>query len=396
MKSHSISIVLVTNAYFPATEEGGPPFSNRELAEALVRVGARVTVVTTDRNGAGRLDVVKDKWTEIGGVGVFYASTKPGAWIRSRSFKKAIQFAVSSADICLMSSIFWNYTGFVTWRACSAAVVPYITYPRGLLGPWALQYKRTKKAAYWRLIARRIVNGSKAIVVLTDREARQVAALGLHPPTAIIPNGAARVSDSEDQAETDTTNCRHRGSTESDDYLLFLGRIHPTKGIDLLLPAFDVSVASGVSARLLIAGPVDKSYEAEFRRLLSQCVSADRVDVLGSVSGAKKSALLKNALAFILTSYGEGLPVAVLEAMSVGTPVIITPECSLPDVARVRAGIEVKLDVKSIANGIIAVWKDRQMREELSANAVMLVRDKYSWDSIGERTLALCRDIAYP
>jgi glycosyltransferase involved in cell wall biosynthesis len=383
---------MVTNSYYPATEEGGPPFSNRELAESMVRAGAKVVVVTTDRNGAGRLKVSTNQWTNVGGVSVFYARTRSGAWIRSPEFRRATRDAIAKAHICLMSSVFWNYTGLSCWRACLESGIPYISYPRGLLGPSALQYKQLKKMIYWKLIARRIVNGSSAIVMLADREAKLVAQMRLTPRVIVIPNGAPRAIEASVSSPASSVGTRVE-VLRRDGYLLFLGRVHATKGLDLLLPAFAASVANGVSARLIIAGPIDKSYEVEFRKVLSQCSVANRVEVVGTVSGPEKYDLLRGARAFVLCSYGEGLPVAVLEAMSVGTPVIVTEECNLPDVAREHAGIEVQLNVRSISDAIDTIWSDDQLRQELSANAIRLTRDKFSWDSIGARTVALCRDI---
>jgi len=393
MPNADLSVVLVTNSYYPADQEGGPPFSNRELARSLARAGARVTVLTTDRNGSGRLAGPTDQWVKVDEASVYYARTGRGTWLRSRSFGAAAAQAIRGADVCILSAVFWSYTGLSAWLACRTFGVPYVTYARGFLSPWALGQKSVKKAVYWRLIARRIVNGSKALVALAEQEQRDFARLGLSPPVTIIPNGAH-------VDETLASDDRGSGARLFDtaaiggDYFLFLGRIHAKKGLDLLLPAFERCVHAGCDARLVIAGPVDRSYEAEFARLLASCRERERVVVAGTVSGAPKSRLIRAARAFVLSSYSEGLPVAVLEALSVGIPVVITAGCNLPEVAAQHAGVVVDYSAASLAEGMIRVWSDAPLRTALSGNALRLARERFSWDAVGEQAAELCRRVA--
>jgi glycosyltransferase involved in cell wall biosynthesis len=393
MPNADLSVVLIANSYYPADEEGGPPFSNRELANSMARAGVRVAVVTTDRNGAHRLDVPKNQWVTVGNTPVYYAATEKGTWLRSPTFSRTASQAIRSADVCVLSAVFWSYTGLAAWFACRRFNVPYVTYARGFLSPWALDQKSVKKAFYWRLIARRIVNGSKALVALADQEARDYSRLHLTPPITVIPNGAHV---DEGQVADHPTSGTNPGTFESasGDYFLFLGRIHTKKGIDLLLPAFERCINDGCGARLVIAGPIDKSYQEEFSKLVAACSARDRVDVIGTVSGAAKSQLIRGARAFILSSYSEGLPVAVLEAMSLGIPVIITAECNLPEVAVERAGVIVELNAASLSAAMAHVWIDARFRAELSVNAKRLARDRFSWDSVGTRVAELCRRIA--
>jgi glycosyltransferase involved in cell wall biosynthesis len=393
MPQPDLSVVLISNSYYPADEEGGPPFSNRELANSIARAGLHVAVVTTDRNGARRLDVPGNQWVTVDHTPVYYAATKRGTWLRSRTFAGAASQAIRSADVCILSAVFWSYTGLTAWIACWRFNVPYVTYARGFLSPWALDQKSMKKALYWRLLARRIVNGSKALVALAEQEARDYSRLRLTPPITVIPNGA-HVDEAELTDDLAFSEGASATRSVSGDYLLFLGRIHGKKGIDLLLPAFDRCVNNGCSARLVIAGPIDKSYQREFSGLMAACTARDRVDVIGTVAGPAKSRLIREARAFILPSYSEGLPVAVLEAMSLGIPVIITAECNLPEVAAARAGVIVELNVASLAEAVARVWNDTRLRAELSVNAKRLAREQFSWDSVGIRVAGLCRRVA--
>jgi glycosyltransferase involved in cell wall biosynthesis len=386
-------IVIATNALLPADREGGTAHSNFYLARALRTAGAEVRVVTTDRNGAGRLDVARDVWAEREGISTYYASTEPGAWIRSASYKAAVRYAVKESDVCIMSSVFWNYTGLAAARACELHGVPYITMPRGLLGPAALKYKGVKKRVYWFLIAKRLVERSGAVIALSQRELRDIRAARIDVQGYVVPNGA--VVEELSRIDEDATVAATLTSAATDErYILFLGRLHRIKGLDILLPAFEEVTKSDPKVSLVIAGTPDASYSAELESLLARNTVRDRVRLVGNVSGAQKARLISKATVFALTSYSEALPVAVLEALSAGVPVVITPNCNLPEVAAAAAGIEVMPEVESTARGLAAILRDQQLRETMGANAKKLALESFSWDSVGKRVVQICRSVA--
>jgi len=383
-----MKIVLATNALLPADREGGPAHSNFYLAKALRDAGTDVQVVTTDRNGPGRLSVARDRWIEREGIPVFYATTADGVWVRSSSYSRAVNEAVAASDLCVMSGVLWNYTGLVAALACRRNRVPYLTMTRGLLSPWALRHKGAKKRLYWGLVARRIVEGSTAVIALAEREVRDVRNVGVTNTIHIVPNGAflQEVSgiDSKTAAEISAVTC---GSP----YVLFLGRVHSIKGLDILIPAFDAVAPRFPDVHLVIAGAVDAAYQRQFESIVSTCRFIDRLHLIGNVNGARKAALVKNSVAFALTSYSEGLPVAVLEALSASRPVLITPGCNLPEVKAANAGVEVSPDLASVARGLAALLEDPSRRAVMGENAGRLAAERFSWDAAARRLLEICR-----
>jgi glycosyltransferase involved in cell wall biosynthesis len=380
-------IAIATNSLLPADKEGGPAHSSFYLAKALRAAGSDVRVVTTDRNGPERLTIPLNRWTERDGVPVFYASTRNGAWIRSPTYAEAIRFAVERSDVCVMSGIFWNYTGLVAARACRRLNVPYVTLPRGLLSPWALRHKGLKKRLYWTLLAERIVGRSAAIIALARQEFEDVRAVHLNVPAYIVPNGA--------YVEELSSVGRREQSPEAGNspYILFLGRIHAKKGLDILIPAFEQIARSRPNLSLVIAGTVDTAYAREFEELLSESPVRDRIRLTGNVSGADKARLLAGASIFALTSHSEGLPVAVLEALSAGLPVVITPGCNLPEVAAAHAGIEVAPEVQSTAAALMRLVADPDLRSEFGSNARKLARESFSWEGAARGVLEVCRSV---
>lgn len=380
-------IALATNSLLPADKEGGPAHSSFYLARALRAAGAEVRVVTTDRNGPERLSVALDRWTERDGVPVFYASTHDGAWIRSPSYARAVRFAVERSDVCLMSGIFWNYTGLVAARACRRVRVPYITLPRGLLSPWALRHKGLKKRLYWLLLAERIVKASAALIALTKKELNDIQAVHLSVPAWVVPNGA--FVEELTALDVRTSEC---GPTTAP-YILFLGRLHAIKGLDILLPAFDLVARAHPTVSLVIAGTVDAAYARAFEALLSKTEARQRIRLEGNVAGAEKARWLAQATVFALTSHSEGLPVAVLEALSCGVPVVITPGCNLPEVASAGAGIEVAPDARAAADALLRLLEDPRLRAGMAANARALAQASFGWDSVARRVLEVCSSV---
>ena len=185
---------------------------------------------------------------------------------------------------------FWNYTGWVAARACRRFRVPYITLPHGLLSPWALRHKGFKKRLYWRLLAGEIVSSSAALIALAKQELEDIRAIGVTAPAYIVPNGAFVEELSNIEAEGRTA-----GSSSADRYILFLGRIHAKKGLDILLPAFE-RVAQGDNAlSLVIAGTVDEAYSRAFKELLAANAARDRIRLVGNVSGIEKARWLAGA-----------------------------------------------------------------------------------------------------
>lgn len=379
-------ITLATNSLLPADKEGGPAHSNFYLAKALQGVGVDARILTTDRNGTSRLKVPLDRWIERDGVPVYYASTNDGAWIRSPSYATAAREVIAASDVCILSGIFWNYTGLVASVACRSLGVPYVTMPRGLLRPWALRHKGLKKRLYWTLLAGRIVRNSAALIAVARQELDDIRAMGLAVPTYVIPNGAF----TEDVADDDRSKC----GVEPRPYVLFLGRIHAIKGLDILLPAFERVSREQPDLSLVIAGTVDEAYRPQFEKLLAASGARDRIQLIGNIAGSRKSRLLAGATVFALTSHSEGMPVAVLEALAAGLPVVITSGCNLPEVAAAEAGIEVHPDSDAVAAAIGRLLADADLRTRIGSNARKLAAEEFSWDGIARRVLAVCRSVA--
>ena len=144
---------------------------------------------------------------------------------------------------------------------------------------------------------------------------------------------------------------------------------------------------------LVLAGPSEHNHGREIAELVDNLGLSDSVLFTGVVTGPVKYALLRNADVFVLSSYGEGLPMAVLEAMAAGTPVVITDQCYLPEVEACNAGMTVRCNVDSVAAGLSKVLAEPALRETMGENGRRLVNDKFTWDKVAAATQTLCQRV---
>ena len=381
-------VVVCCNAFLPAKQEGGPPFSTYNLCRALTQEGADVSVVTTNRDGTGHLSVATDCWSRFEELPVWYAAAGRDSYYFARSAPRALRSLGASVDVIINSGTLWTHLGLVGWRASRRTGVPSLTYPRGLLGPWALAFKKHRKRLYWRLIAKRLLRDTSVIVALTDAEKTEVEATGVKTRVEIIPNGVD-VSDYARPVARRLLADVKRELVERR-YLLFLGRVHPIKGVDILLRGFAEVAREVPNLDLAIAGPIDPRFEARFQRLLDSSGSRARVAIIGPVEGLMKHALLQHAHALVLPSYSEGLSMAALEALASRCPVILSRHCNLPEVALHGAGLEIDPDDGQLRDALRQLLNDDLLRAEMASNAYRLACQHFDWQVVGRRLFELC------
>jgi glycosyltransferase involved in cell wall biosynthesis len=248
-----------------------------------------------------------------------------------------------------------------------------------MLDAWQLRDKRWKKMPYSSLIERPNLLGAACLRALTRSEADDYRAFGLTAPVAIIPNGVTIPNDldgNEFLAEHEFL----RGKR----IVLFLGRIHYKKGLDILCRAWSKIQTQFSDAHLVIVGPDYENTQMRVEREIEELALGKSVTILGMRNGRRKWNALAAAHAFVLPSYSEGFSVAVLEALGCGLPVIVSRHCNFPEISERGCGwiIEPKLnELQAALTECLRVSSSQYAT--MSANASQLVADRYSWDRIG-------------
>lgn len=221
---------------------------------------------------------------------------------------------------------------------------PFIVTPHGMLDPWAVGRSAWRKRIVSMWFENEHLARAGAIRALNRGEAKAIRQFGVESPIAIIPNGI------EDRSDTIVTDVSDRPPI-----IEFLGRLDSKKGLQPLLMAWSkvVKVPSAIHWKLRVHGWGEPNYVKSLERLVSDMGIGTSVDLAGPVYGSEKDNALEGATGFILPSFSEGLPMAVLEAWSWGTPVLMTRFCNLPEGFTSGAAMEITTDPDDMARSML-------------------------------------------
>jgi poly(glycerol-phosphate) alpha-glucosyltransferase len=311
----------------------------------------------------------------------------------------------TDADVAHVHGL-WMYPSVcaLKWQCWTRR--PGIISPRGMLDAWALNNSWWKKRVAGWLFENRHLRQAACLHAVCDAEAQAIRAYGLKNPIAIIPNGVDLPDVRTANAERQMSNWQPviEGGRK---ILLYLGRLHPKKGLVNLLRAWArVSPERGVRHgewALAIAGWDQGGHEVELKQIATELairwadIRAIRSEVgnqkseiesasvlfLGPQFGPDKDVCFRACDAFVLPSFSEGLPVAVLEAWAYGKPVLMTPQCNLPEGFATGAAVRIEPNPESIARGLEELFRTPgPALRALGANGRSLVASRFAWSQI--------------
>ena len=220
---------------------------------------------------------------------------------------------------------------------------PLVYHVHGFFEPWAPGSRsRWKKAIARFLFEDANFRYASLWRALTVKEADQIRGLGISAPIVVAPNGIdtefIRLAES------------YQAPKQQEKICLFFGRLHPKKGLALLIPAWASLGQARLGWKLRIVGPDELGHRAEMQQLVKELGVEDSVEFGDAVSGMEKIEVLKSANLFVMPSFSEGFSVAILEAMTCEIPVIATHACNFPELAAAGAGWNCDSTVESIAS----------------------------------------------
>jgi len=307
-------------------------------------------------------------------------------WIRDRSLRGRFQELVKGVDAVHIHGI-WEQSTATAASTARALRKPYILSAHGMLESWALKNKRLKKQLYAALFERANVRGAACLHALTHAEARDYRRFGSTGPIAIIPNGVTLPV-----SLAPTLFLAQFPALSGKRILLFLGRIHFKKGLDLLIQSWSELAATYPEAHLVLAGPDFEGTRARVEKLVLEKELGDSVTFTGMLRQDLKWSALAAAEGFVLPSYSEGLSVSVLEAMGVGLPVIVTEQCNLPEVKELDAGWQIQSEVGPLTSAIRELLSNSAASNARIGNRGRdLVLTRYNWSTVSDRMAELYR-----
>lgn len=297
-------------------------------------------------------------------------------WItHSNGFKNFIKEKIRNYDILHIHEM-WHFLHYYSTISAVNNKIPFIITPHGGLEKRRL--KNLKKKIFATLFEKNICDQAKYIHTLTEFEEKDVLSLCPRANTKIIPNGVSI----NNPKKTNRNIYSKYGININTKIILFLGRLHNDKGIDLLIDCLNKENNHINNCILIIAGPDENQYRSRFKNI-------NNIIFTGLVEGEEKENLFSAADVFVLPSHGEGFSLSILEAMSYNIPVIISKFCYFPDVEKYNAGIIVDLNVDSLYLAINKLLSNDNLRKQMGANAFNLVKKSYDEDIIYDQIVRL-------
>jgi glycosyltransferase involved in cell wall biosynthesis len=255
--------------------------------------------------------------------------------------------------------------------------------------PWALRHKAWKKRIYTALVEGKNLDRADCLHALSRPEVAHLRALSPRTPVCLVPNGVDLAPFEDMPARPDLEE--EYPELEGRFILLFFGRFHAKKGLDLLAEALAAVRHERPDWHLLLAGTDDGALAPFLERAAALGLSG-RITYLGHLSGEPARRAWGAADAFILPSYSEGFSMAILEALAARLPVVITTACHFPELADAGAGIVVPPDREGVTGGLRELLeRSPGERADLGQRGRALVEERYTWSRQAERIAAVYR-----
>jgi poly(glycerol-phosphate) alpha-glucosyltransferase len=340
---------------------------------------------------------LKDAYTDqdLGG----WKPLKPGIFpvLGPRAFGYApdLRAALRDADPHLLHTHgLWMYPSLAALSWARQRGKPTVISPHGMLEAWALRNSWLKKKLAGWLFEREHLERASCLHALCLPELRSLRGMGFKNAICVVPNGVDLPKEGNPadfgKKGLPQSAIRNPQSEDGRKVLLYLGRLHPKKGLHNLIQALAIlrqrGSAGAKSWRLVVAGWDQRGTSARLKRQVHDMDLEDGVTFMGPQFGLAKAAVFRSADAFILPSYSEGLPLVVLEAWAHRLPVLMTEESNLPEGFVRGAARCIEPDPESMAESLDDFFSaPGHQRRAMGRAGRRLVEADFSWPSVAAR-----------
>jgi glycosyltransferase involved in cell wall biosynthesis len=368
---------------------GGPVSVLLALAAAQAQVGHQVTIATTN------VDHPRGVYREPGWdtvaerVPVFYAPVQIAPLRFSWGLAEYLRRTVIEFDLVHVHGLYRFPPTYAAWQARRQAV-PYVVRPYGSLDPYLYDKSTTGHVRLKRLYERWFdlpnLHAAGAIHFTAVDERERAAFLNLRAPSFVVSNGL----DWERYRTLPARGAlRTRWGLGAAPLVLFMGRLHFKKGLDLLIPAFDTLRRNVPDAQLVIAGPENDDYGQQVRGWVRERGLQAAVHFIGPLQGADVVQAYVDADVFVLPSYTENFGMTVIEALACELPVVISDQVNIhAEISGADAGLVTRCDAGAVAHALETLLNDAARRRGMGEAGRRLVQARFTWPAIVETLTA--------
>ena len=356
--------------------EGGPIEWVRLFGKAAARLGHTTDVVSLDPPGHQTSQDFPLTTFSVGGQFRNFYSRGLVPWLKANA---------ANYD-CVIVHGLWRYPSFGTWRALRSSDTPYFVYTHGMLDPWfkhAYPMKHAAKALYWPWTDYRVLRDAAGVIFTCEQERTKAhETFRLFRGHELIATLGVDEPDFDERRVRDDFLARFP-HLKGKDILLFLGRIHPKKGCDMLISAYARLAERYPDSHLVFAGPDQTNWIPDLKLQAASLGVEDRLTWAGMLTGTSKWGAFSSASAFVLPSHQENFGIAVVEALSCGVPVLISDNVDIWREIQARdAALVMETDVDSITSALddwLSMGSARKI--EMSTNASQCYEDLFKLTS---------------
>lgn len=367
---------------------GGPSVAIRTMTRGLAQAGVRVDIATTDDNGPERLLVPYNTPITEEAVTHWYFRRQTRFYTFSWPLTQWLRRHICDFELVHIHALF-SYPAVAAAYWAGRRGVPYIVRPLGVLNRWGMQNRRSlmKKLSFC-LVESGILSRAAAVHYTSEQERLQAAELGVQQRPVIVPN-AADVPVEINSYTPGRFRARYPQLAERV-LILFLSRLDPVKGLDLLLPAFAQVRAQLPQIMLVLAGNGEPNFTVHLRHEAARLGIASDIFWAGFLAGGEKWAAMADADVFALPSYSENFGLAVVEAMASGCSVVVSDQVAIHrEIAQAHAGLVVPCEIDSLARALVTVLTDNELRRKMGSNGKRLAQNHFSVQAVTQDLIEL-------
>jgi len=393
-------ILFVIPYFYPAWAYGGPVKVSHEIAKYLVKAGHDVTVYTTDAyDGLSRVKEKTNCMVDQDGIKVYYFKNLSNRLAyRCKVFLpkgliKTFKRECENFDIIHLHEYYTTLNILIAGSSCRKKhKIPYVLSAHGSVFPSKDRGNCIRKHIFNILFGYKILHGASGLTAYTDTEKKQYIDMGCdEKKVEIIPGG---IDLSKFSILPDKSEFRNKYHMKGDEKIvLFVGRLHKIKRVDLLLKSFSLLINDINNVKLVIVGP-DEGEKGLLEKLCDTLNIREKVLFLGFVTEAEKLQAYAASNLCVLPSINDVYGMSLLDACACARPVVATEGVGLASfVQDYNAGFKVKGDEKDLKNAMFRILADSAVEDKMGKNAKNMVKELFDWDIIMKKIQAFYRKI---